>query len=65
MSVKLVSSSLNVVNLSLDEFRKISIKCDNVETEPSTLDYYTMRNTLAGCCDEILQCSLVDQVFCC
>ena len=59
MSLKLVSSSFNVVNLSLDGSRKISIKSDNVETEPSTLDNYAMRNTLVGCCNEILQCNLV------
>ena len=62
MSLKLVSSSFNVVNLSLDGSRKISIKNDNAEAEPSTLDNYAMRNTLAGCCNEISQCSLVECV---
>ena len=62
MSLKLVSSSFNDVNLSLDGSRKISIKSDNVETEPSTLDNYAMRNTLVGCGNEISQCSLVEFV---
>ena len=52
MSLKLVSSSFNVVNLLLDGSHKISIKSDNVEIEPSTLDNYAMRNTLVGCCNE-------------
>ena len=51
--LKLVSSSFNAVNLSLDGSRKISKKSDNVETEPSTLDNYAMRNALVGYCNEI------------
>ena len=60
MPLKLVNSSFNVVNLSFDGSRKISIKSDNVETEPSTLDNYAMRNTLVGYCNETSQCNLVE-----
>ena len=59
MSLKLVSSSFHVVNLSLDGSHKISIKSNNVEIEPSTPDNYAMRNTLLGCCNAISQCNLV------
>ena len=62
MSLKLVSSSFTVINLSLDGSRKISIKGDNVETEPSTLDLYAKRNTLEGCNREITACNLLEFV---
>lgn len=62
MSLKLVSSTFNVVNFSLDGSRKISIKGDNIETEPSALDCYAMRNSLVGCCNKILQCNLEEFV---
>ena len=58
MSLKLVNSSFNIINLSLYGPRKISIKGGIVKTEPSTLDYYAMRNTVVGYCNEILKCIL-------
>ena len=58
----MVSSSFNVINLSLDGSREISIKIDNVEIEPSTLDNYAMRNTLVGFCNETSQCNLEEFV---
>ena len=60
--LKLVSSSFNIANLSLEWYRKISINGDNIENERSILDYYAMRNMLVGYCNKILQCNLVEFV---
>ena len=62
LSLKLVSSSFNVVSLSLEGSRKISIKNDDIETEASTLDCYAKRSTYKGCDDEILQSNLMNFV---
>ena len=62
MSLKLVSSSFNVVCLSLEAFRKISIKNNDVETELSKLDHYSKRSTFQGFNNDILQCNLLNFV---
>ena len=59
MSLKLVSSSFDVVNLSLEGSRKLSIKRTHVDSEPSILDSYAVRNTLSGINNEILECNLI------
>ena len=61
VSFELVCSSFNVASLSLKRFWNISIKDDNVETTPQ-LCYYAKRNTLATCCNCILQYNLVEFV---
>ena len=48
MSLKLVTSFFNVISLSLEDSRKIFIKNNGAETEPSTLDHYARRSTFQG-----------------
>ena len=48
MSLKLVTSFFNFISLSLEDSRKIFIKNNDVETEPSTLDHYARRSTFRG-----------------
>ena len=42
--------------------RKISIKNNDVETEPSTLDQYAKRSTFQGDNNDSLQCNLLNFV---
>ena len=62
MSLKLVSSAFQVLNVSLDGSRKIKVKSAYVETEPSLLDNYANRRNIKGCSKEILECNFVNFV---
>ena len=62
MSSKSVSSSFNVISLTLEGSRKISIKNNDVETEQSTLNHYTRQSTFQGFNNNILQCNLLNFV---
>ena len=62
MSSKSVSSSFNVISLTLEGSRKISIKNIDVETEQSTLNHYTRQSTFQGFNNNILQCNLLNFV---
>ena len=62
LSLKLVSSSFQVINVSLEGSRKLSIKNDSVETEPSVLHTYGNRSTCIGCNGEILECNFMSFV---
>ena len=62
LSLKLLSSSFQVISTSLDGSRKVTIKNDNVETKPSTLDNYANRSVFEGCTAEVLQCNFVNFV---
>ena len=59
MSLKLVSSSFEVISLSLEGSRKIFIKNDSVDTKPSMLDNYARRTSLNGSSDEIQRSNLL------
>lgn len=54
LSLQLVTSSFNVIILSIEVSRKISKKNNDVEKEPSTLDYYASRSTFQGFNNNIL-----------
>ena len=43
LSLKLFSSSFNVITVSLDGSRKCKVENNVLITEPSTLDYYAER----------------------
>lgn len=62
LSLQLVTSSFNVIILSIEVSRKISKKNNDVEKEPSTLDYYASRSTFQGFNNNILQCNLLNFV---
>ena len=62
LSLKLFSSSFQVISTFLDGSRKVTIKNDNVETKPSTLDNYANRSVFEGCTAEVLQCNFVNFV---
>ncbi|XP_066921730.1 uncharacterized protein [Clytia hemisphaerica] len=49
LSLKLVSSSFQVVNVSVDGSRKVEINNEDVLTEASTVDNYANRANLEGC----------------
>ena len=49
ISLKLVSSSFQVINVSIDGLRKIELKNEEVVTEASTVDNYANRENLKSC----------------
>ena len=62
LSLKLISSSFQVVNVSVDGSRKIDITNEDIITEASIVDSYANRENLEGCDRSILKSNFV-QVF--
>ena len=62
LSLKLISSSFQVVNVSVDGSRKIDITDENITTEASIVDNYANRENLEGCDRTILESNFVQFV---
>ena len=54
LSLKLISSSFQVINVSVDGSRKIDITDENIITEGSIVDNYANRENLQGCDKTVL-----------
>ena len=62
LSLKMISSSYQVVNTSVEGTRKINICEDGVETDRSTVDQYANCENLKGCNSDILASNFVQFV---
>lgn len=62
LSLKLISSSFQVVNVSVDGSRKIDITNEDIITEASIVDNYANREDLEGCDRTILESNFVQFV---
>lgn len=62
LSLKLISSSFQVVNVSVDGSRKIEFSNDDIVTEASIVDNYANRENLKGCDNTVLESNFVQFV---
>ena len=62
LSLKLISSSFQVVNVSVDGSHKIDITDENITTEASIVDNYANRENLESCGRTILESNFVQFV---
>jgi hypothetical protein len=62
LSLKMISSSFQVLNTSVEGSRKLNNSEDGVETESSMLDHYANRENLKGCDGDILNSNFIQFV---